>query len=156
MLEELIGGTPAEEDCAQVGVTPNWEELCRLECDVYIAALTGHFGHPPDGCRFRRKPQSHDFGVYYEVAAIAPETEEGSAWIERVSSGLGKWLEGGIIVPPVTYYAGAAAPAIHYRDVASCLSASIEMKIAYANDADRIRGVLTELHQAILGRRAAA
>ena len=44
-----LGGAPANEDCAQLGHTPDFERLNRLEVAAYRAAIIARFGPPPDG-----------------------------------------------------------------------------------------------------------
>src|SRR3546814_21168986 len=44
-----LGGTPANEDCAQIGHTPDFERLNRLEVATYRAAVIARCGPPPDG-----------------------------------------------------------------------------------------------------------
>ena len=67
-----VGPAPHGEDCAQLG-TPNYEERARSECQAFIRQLTRayhkeHGDALPHGFRFVVKSNSHDFGVYFEVA----------------------------------------------------------------------------------------
>ena len=69
MIETLtIGASPAEEDCAQLGRTPDFQRLNRLEVDCYQAALVARYGPPPAGTAFARDTSDHDFGRYTELA----------------------------------------------------------------------------------------
>lgn len=42
-----LGAGPAEEDCAQLGQSPNFDSLNRLEIAVYKSALIARYGPPP-------------------------------------------------------------------------------------------------------------
>src|SRR3546814_2859037 len=59
-----LGGTPANEDCAQIGHTPDFERLNRLEVATYRAAVIARCGPPPDGCALISITNRHDFGIY--------------------------------------------------------------------------------------------
>ena len=48
-----IGGTPANEPCAQLGQTPNFDVLNKLEVLAYKYAIIARYGSPPAGCRPR-------------------------------------------------------------------------------------------------------
>ncbi len=48
----VLGSSPAEEDTAQLGRTPDFDRLNRLEVDCYQAALIARYGPPPEGARF--------------------------------------------------------------------------------------------------------
>lgn len=62
-----IGPVPFEENCAQLGSTPDFDEVARFECRAYCAALIAVYGSPPEGARLRVVGASHDFGTYYEA-----------------------------------------------------------------------------------------
>src|SRR3546814_7922515 len=59
-----LGGAPGHEDCAQLGHTPDFERLNRLEVAAYRAAVIARFGPPPDGCALVFITNRHDFGIY--------------------------------------------------------------------------------------------
>lgn len=42
-----IGGTPANESCAQLGQTPNFDVLNKLEVLAYKYAIIARYGAPP-------------------------------------------------------------------------------------------------------------
>jgi hypothetical protein len=70
-----IGGTPAEESCAQIGPDQpaDGPRLNRLECRAYILALRAKYGDEPPDCRLRVRSNAHDFGTYCEVAYDYPD-----------------------------------------------------------------------------------
>lgn len=98
-----IGGTPANENCAQLGQTDDFERLNRLEVEAYKAALIGRYGPPPAGCELVELRNPHDFGRYFTLGIrIADEDAAISAaadYIEQVENGLGSWLEAGFRAP---------------------------------------------------------
>ena len=107
-----LGGAPANEDCAQLGHTPDFERLNRLEVAAYRAAIIGRFGPPPDGCTLVSVTNRHDFGVYYSLglkvdAAAYRRNPAVAAYTEGAQDGLESWVEAGF-APPVRYEDGAA------------------------------------------------
>lgn len=99
-----IGGAPANEDCAQLGQTVNFDEANTVEVMAYKLAIIARHGMPPEGCRLAVHNNHHDFGTYRTlVLRIENEDDEAvSAYADAVEEGLGSWLEAGI-TPPVTY-----------------------------------------------------
>lgn len=78
----MIGSTPFEEDCAQVG-SPDYTERARLECSVFKDQILRHYPFPENEnvCDVRIKANSHDFGTYYEVAVYYdPDHEPDVEW----------------------------------------------------------------------------
>ena len=69
----VIGSSPIDEQCAQVG-SDGYDELATLECSAYIKQLRRVF--PDAKCAFRRKSFNHDFGTYYEVVAVYDDDDE--------------------------------------------------------------------------------
>ncbi len=107
-----IGGTPANEPCAQLGRTKGFERLNRLEVAAYKAAMIGRFGSPPEGCSYVELRNPHDFGIYYTLG-IKIEHEDGGIaatadYVDLAQDGLGTWLEAGFPQPIV--YDSAANP----------------------------------------------
>ena len=107
-----LGGAPANEDCAQLGHTSDFERLNRLEVATYRAAIIARFGPPPDGCALLTLTNRHDFGVYYtlglKVDASATRRDSTVAtYAETVENGLGSWIEAGFAAP-VCYEDGEA------------------------------------------------
>ena len=95
-----IGSCPAEEDCAQLGVTERFAELSRLECSQYVAALRVVYGFEPEGCRYQIKWEEHDFGSYPEVVIWYDDEDEASVeYAQKVEYGLGTWAEAGMKAP---------------------------------------------------------
>lgn len=101
-----IGAAPANEACAQLGQTPDFDRLNLLECAAYRAALIARFGPPPFGCALVPAINRHDFGLYHSVALTIEESARGDAAIEHyaaaVRNGLEHWHEAGF-APPVRY-----------------------------------------------------
>ena len=70
---EMIGPTPHDESCAQVG-SPDYSQRARLECDLFMQQIRKHYPEPEHGY-LRIKSNAHDFGTYYEVAAYFDEDD---------------------------------------------------------------------------------
>ena len=99
-----LGGAPANEDCAQLGHTPDFDRLNRLEVAAYRAAIIARFGAPPDGCSLVTLTNRHDFGVYYTLglkidAGAARRDPAVSAFAEAAQEGLASWIEAGFAAP---------------------------------------------------------
>src|SRR3546814_17399075 len=62
-----LGGTPANEDCAQIGHTPDFERLNRLEVATYRAAVIARCSPPPDGCALISITNRHAYGIYHPL-----------------------------------------------------------------------------------------
>lgn len=107
-----LGGAPANEDCAQLGHTPDFERLNRLEVATYRAAIIARLGPPPEGCALVTLTNRHDFGVYYTLglkidAGAVRRDPEVAAFAEAAEGGLGSWIEAGFAAP-VRYDDGEA------------------------------------------------
>ncbi|MBA4083120.1 MAG: hypothetical protein C0496_17930 [Erythrobacter sp.] len=105
-----IGVAPANEDCAQLGITPDYRAANRLEVLAYRAAIIAVHGAPPNGCRLEPKSSHHDFGSYCSLTLIVSDEASVSAahaYIAAVESGLGNWIEAAM-APPITYREGIA------------------------------------------------
>ena len=96
-----LGAGPAEEDCAQLGQTPDFDTLNRLEIEAYKCALIARYGAPPPGCRLAGLSNRHDFGRYVTlVLHIENELDEAvAAYAADVEEGLGTWIEAGFTAP---------------------------------------------------------
>lgn len=110
-----LGGAPANEDCAQLGHTPDFERLNRLEVAAYRAAVIARCGPPPDGCALISITNRHDFGIYRTLglridADAFRRNPSVAAYAETVQDGLASWVEAGF-APPVRYDDGRA-PAV--------------------------------------------
>lgn len=70
-----LGGTPYDEDCAQVG-SENYRQRAMLECRLYKAMLCDLFPNIPDSCEFKVKAFPHDFGTYHEVCIMYDSDDE--------------------------------------------------------------------------------
>lgn len=101
-----IGPAPAEENCAQIGHTTDFAKINILEVEAYQAALIARHGPPPEGCRFVRVTERHDFGTYRSLAIrVDDEADEDPlvvAYVNAVEDGLGTWISSGFSAP-VTY-----------------------------------------------------
>lgn len=99
-----IGGAPANEECAQLGQTIDFEAANLAEVTAYKLAIIARYGMPPDGCKLIVHNNRHDFGVYRTLALRVEdqESEAVDAYAEAVEPGLGSWIEAGFTAP-VTY-----------------------------------------------------
>jgi hypothetical protein len=65
---------------AQLGQSPNFDSLNRLEIAVYKSALIARYGPPPPDAASPACPTRHDFGRYVElVLHIENELDEAVA-----------------------------------------------------------------------------
>jgi len=101
MIDHLfIGPCPADEPCAQTGVTEGAQRLNRIECEAYIEALRKVYGPEPENAYFHIKGQSHDFGRYYEVTIYFEDHDKAATdYAFKVESGLGTWAEADMVAP---------------------------------------------------------
>ena len=104
-----LGGAPANEDCAQLDHTHDFDRLNRLEVKLYAVAMQARFGPPPQGCAFTTISNRHDFGTYHTLGLKVLDSHrddpEVARYIENAEDGLGSWLEAGI-TPPIDYEDG--------------------------------------------------
>jgi hypothetical protein len=114
-----IGGTPAEEDCAQTGITENYEHLNRLECRAYIMALRRVHGDPPAGAEIKIHVNPHEMGSYREVRCVFdPEDPAAVAYADKVGNGLARWRDARMSAP--VQYDERSQPLV-VRTVDGCL-----------------------------------
>ncbi|VXD04382.1 conserved hypothetical protein [Sphingomonas sp. T1] len=99
-----LGGAPANEECAQLGQTIDFDVANTLEVMTYKLAIIARHGMPPEGCKLIVHNNRHDFGCYRTLALrIEDEDSEAvAAYAQAVEEGLGSWIEAGF-TPPVTY-----------------------------------------------------
>lgn len=111
-----LGAAPAHENCAQLGRSPDFDMLNRLEIETYKHALVARHGPPPAGCRFTLRVNHHDFGTYRELGLRLDDDADEAAqdYAERVEEGLATWSEAGFRAPvsydgplPVVVHASA-------------------------------------------------
>ena len=122
----VLGSSPAEEDTAQLGRTPDFDRLNRLEVDCYQAALIARYGPPPEGVRFVRHGSNHDFGHYVELAIrFDPESEAASVYAYKVDEGLGRWFHAGFTAP--VEYPNSTSPRIHHADLDAAIRSAISI-----------------------------
>jgi len=119
-----LGAGPAEEDCAQLGRSPDFDTLNLLEVEAYRCALIARFGVPPEGCSFKVIPNHHDFGCYRTLGLriISDDDATVADYAEAVEEGLATWIEAGFRAP-VTY--DGAAPVIEHADPAGTVIAAL-------------------------------
>lgn len=112
-----LGGAPANEDCAQLGQSPDFDTLNTLEVMAYKLAIIARHGMPPEGCKLTVHNNLHDFGCYRTLALRVEdeESEAVGAYAEAVEEGLGSWIEAGFTAP--VDYSGRS-PVIERRDTA--------------------------------------
>ena len=86
-----IGGAPAEEECAQLGQTNDFEAANLAEVTAYKLAIIARHGLPPEGCKLIVHNNRHDFGLYRTLALRVEddESEAVDAYAEAVEPGLG-------------------------------------------------------------------
>lgn len=98
-----LGSGPYDEPCAQLGHTPNFAAVNRLEVLAYAAALTALHGPPPEGVRLLCRGNPHDFGTYRTLAAVIdddpPEPETVACYLAKVEEGFARWHEAGFTAP---------------------------------------------------------
>ena len=101
-----LGGAPANEDCAQLGQTPDFDTVNAHEVFAYKLAIIARFGEPPAGCRLKPLANRHDFGTYRTLSLrIDDEDDEqvgacGSAWKKDPGSGV-IGVEKGPLIPVI-------------------------------------------------------
>lgn len=109
-----IGAAPAEEECAQVGCTPDYARYNRLEADIYKAAIIARWGSPPHSVQLLVEPCRHDFGTYYEVQAFYDRDDEAAAdYVAAIEDGLARWIDVGFL-QPVVYGPDSAVRSTNY------------------------------------------
>lgn len=97
-----IGPAPAEEPCAQLGITDLFEQANLLEISCYRAALIACHGAPPAGAAFHVERNIHDFGTYRELAVrYDPDDDAAVAWAFTVEDGLARWLDADFLAPVI-------------------------------------------------------
>ena len=70
-----IGPSPTNEQCAQVGEDDYYERSVK-ECRAYVRQLRRALGEEPEGASLAVKSNSHDFGVYREVACYFADNSQ--------------------------------------------------------------------------------
>jgi len=99
-----LGAGPANEPCAQLGQTPEFECVNRHELLVFQAAVIAANGVPPAPLEFAVIANAHDFGTYWtlwivsQVAVLPPGARRWLDGLDVPSS----WISAGF-PPPVTY-----------------------------------------------------
>lgn len=85
----ILGPCPAEEDTAQLGRTPDFDRLNRLEVDCYQAALIARYGPPPAGAGFARHSSTHDLAdMSNSRCASSPLTRRPVPTLAKSTKGL--------------------------------------------------------------------
>ncbi|WP_050028949.1 hypothetical protein [Verrucomicrobium sp. BvORR034] len=66
----VIGSTPCDEDCQQVGA-PDYDRAAAIaECKRFRDLIREHCGEEPEGARLIIKGETHEFGTYHEVHCV--------------------------------------------------------------------------------------
>lgn len=95
-----LGPVPAEEACAQLGVTLAYHNTARLEALCHRAALIARYGRPPAGFAMRAMSCQHDFGSYIDLVAVLDASDEAHGeYLLRVEQGLSRWIDVGFLAP---------------------------------------------------------
>lgn len=97
-----LGGAPWNEDCAQIGHTPNFDLVNTAQATLYRAALIAVAGPVPAGISLRIKANAHDFGTYRTVeASIDDEQDDGShtGYLDILETGIAFWHQAGFAPP---------------------------------------------------------
>lgn len=97
-----LEGAPTNEDCAQIGQTPNFDLVNSAEATLYRAALIAVAGPPPAGITLRIKANAHDFGTYRTVeASVDHEQSDGShaSYLDLLETGIAFWHQAGFAPP---------------------------------------------------------
>ncbi|MBV2149932.1 hypothetical protein KRZ98_16940 [Sphingobium sp. AS12] len=121
-----IGPVPHEENCAQLGQTPDFDRIARLECAIHRAALVAMFGPPPDSVAIKVRSNPHDFGCYYDLEArFDPANPEATAYVLRLEDeGPGRWHEAGFTEPFVYGDRSSIVHTVH-SSIAAAIRAAI-------------------------------
>lgn len=90
----VIGSSPVNEPCAQVGCD-DYPQRARRECRALIGQLIRIFGEPPPGAQLGIKSFPHDFGTYCEVVCLFdPSDLDAMDYAYRCEDGLpDRWDE---------------------------------------------------------------
>ncbi len=83
MFKLTIGSSPWGEDCAQTAHA-DYEVWARKECRVFTEQLKRFYattkGKPiPEGLWLTVTENPHDFGIYFEVAAVVADEDNSEA-----------------------------------------------------------------------------
>ena len=128
-----LGTTPAEEPCAQTGVTLDWLQLQQVETQVYRAVLIARYGPPPPNTHLVVTTSDHDFGRYAElVVSFAVDDPAGAAYADEVEGGLDRWMAAGFI-GPVDYDDDDGSPVTRRSAEASIVAAIVLARRLIAN-----------------------
>lgn len=133
----ILGACPFDEHPAQLGRTPDFPRLNRLELDCFQAALIAFYGPPPAGARFGREASTHDFGRYTELTLRFEDGDETALrYAQQLEQGLGRWFHAGFGAP--VDYPDTSAPTIHYDDVAAAIESAIRIMRPPFPDGERM------------------
>lgn len=121
-----VGPVPYEESCAQLGSTPDFSRVAKLECAMHRAVLIALFGQPPEGVTIRTRSNPHDFGTYYDTVVQFDSADAGSAaYATRIDENApARWDDAGFSAPVIYGDRAAAVTIVH-----SCLEAAVESAI---------------------------
>jgi hypothetical protein len=91
---ELGTTVPHDEPCVQLGEN-DYSKFSKIEARALINQITRTIGPAPSGSGLRIISCAHDFGTYYDVAAVYDDDdEESEAYMLKAESGIpSKWDE---------------------------------------------------------------
>lgn len=126
---QTIGPAPYEEDCAQLGATPNYQRYALTETFAYRAAIIAYYGAPPRNTALKIYGSSHDFGRYYElVMEYDAACETSTDYAAMVAQGLARWLNAGFQAPHVYDARSRVRDVVHTDHFAAAQSAMLVLE----------------------------
>lgn len=144
-----LGPCPTEEEPAQLGQTPDFARLNRLEVNCYQAALVARYGPPPSAACFERHGSDHDFGRYYELALrFDPQDAAATAYATLVDEGIGRWFHVGFTAP--ADYSPGDDPTLHHANVEAAIHSAISIMRPPYPDGERMIANLRAHYPAIV------
>lgn len=126
-----LGAGPANEPCAQLGRTPDFERVNRHELRAFQAAVIAVNGAPTAPLEFAAIANAHDFGTYWTlwvVSQVSVLPQGARRWLDGLDVPL-SWISAGF-PPPVTY-AGSALPCL--RPFADVIAAVLQITRPHAD-----------------------
>lgn len=132
-----LGPCPAEEEPAQLGITPDFARLNRLEVGCYQAALVACFGPPPGGASFVDETSDHDFGRYTELAIRFDEADVAAVdYARRLEHGIGRWFHAGFTAP--VDYPTSRTPVVRHADTGAAIRSACRIMRPPYPDGERM------------------
>ena len=107
-----LGAGPANEPCAQLGRTHDFERVNRHELRAFQAAVIAVNDPPPAPLEFTAIANAHDFGTYWTLWIVSP--------VAVLPQGARRWLDG-LDVPSSWIGAGFPAPVTYEGSSPTCV-----------------------------------